>query len=57
MKSRVLLLFALGAACSSPRLYPPETKRVEVRETLHGVDFVDPYRLLEDPEPRDPNTR
>ena len=34
---------------------PPETKVVEVREALHGVEIVDPYRWLEkldDPETR-----
>ncbi|MGH9862237.1 MAG: prolyl oligopeptidase family serine peptidase [Candidatus Acidiferrales bacterium] len=34
---------------------PPETKRVEVKETLHGVEIVDPYRWLEDQE--SPDTR
>jgi prolyl oligopeptidase len=56
MKTRVLSLgFLFAAACSSPRPAPPETKRVEVRETLHGVELVDPYRWLEDQE--SPETR
>jgi len=56
MKTRLLslgTLFAVG--CSSPRPAPPESKRVEVRETLHGVELVDPYRWLEDQE--SPETR
>jgi len=35
---------------------PPETKVVEVVDTVHGVDIVDPYRWLEDqnsPETRE----
>src|SRR5262245_45813619 len=27
---------------------PPETRREDFKETLHGVEFVDPYRWLED---------
>ncbi len=27
---------------------PPKTRREEVRETLHGVEIVDPFRWLED---------
>jgi prolyl oligopeptidase len=56
MRKRLLSLGALFAvACSSPRPTPPESKRVEVRETLHGVEFVDPFRWLEDQE--SPETR
>jgi prolyl oligopeptidase len=56
MKKRLLSLAALFAvACSSPRPEPPESKRVEVRETVHGVELVDPYRWLEDQE--SPETR
>lgn len=29
---------------------PPESRRVELIETLHGVDVADPYRWLEDGE-------
>jgi prolyl oligopeptidase len=29
---------------------PPETRREDFKETLHGVEFVDPYRWLEDQE-------
>jgi prolyl oligopeptidase len=49
MTKRVLGLVVLTAACSAPQSPPPpETKRVEVKETLFGVEFVDPYRWLED---------
>ncbi len=49
-------LAALGAAslaaalaCSrSPYPPPPDTRRVAVVDTLHGVTFPDPYRWLED---------
>jgi len=52
MKTRVLSLgsLVLSVACSSPHAPPPPTKRVEVKETLHGVEFIDPYRWLEDQE-------
>ncbi|HEX6736861.1 MAG TPA: prolyl oligopeptidase family serine peptidase [Vicinamibacteria bacterium] len=33
----------------------PETRRADVRETLHGVEVVDPYRWLEDQQ--SPETR
>jgi prolyl oligopeptidase len=34
---------------------PPPTRRDNVREVLHGVEIVDPYRWLEDDE--SPETR
>ena len=34
---------------------PPETRRDDVRDVLHGVEILDPYRWLEDPE--SPETR
>jgi prolyl oligopeptidase len=34
---------------------PPSTRRVDFRETIHGVEFVDPYRWLEDQN--SPDTR
>jgi prolyl oligopeptidase len=57
MKTRVLSLGTLvaAAACSAPRPTPPESKKVEVRETFHGFELVDLYRWLEDQE--SPETR
>jgi prolyl oligopeptidase len=47
-----LLLVALGvagvAAQSPERAGPPETRRENVVEFLHGVEITDPYRWLED---------
>ena len=50
MKTRVLSLglLLLFSACSPPLSPPPSTKRVEVKDTLHGVELTDPYRWLED---------
>jgi protease II len=52
MKTRSLSVasLALFAACSAPHSPPPSTKRVEVKDTLHGVELTDPYRWLEDQE-------
>ncbi len=57
MKPRGLSVLFLGFSlgCSAPEAPPPVTKRIEVRETLHGVEYVDPYRWLEDQE--SPETR
>jgi prolyl oligopeptidase len=44
-----------GAADNTKTSKPPETKKVEVAETLHGVTVADPYRWLEDQE--SPDTR
>src|SRR5262245_65828850 len=46
-------LFLLLAAAAPPPAggelaAPPVTRRDEVKETLHGVTLVDPYRWLED---------
>ncbi|MEX0835119.1 MAG: hypothetical protein WD010_03440, partial [Nitriliruptor sp.] len=38
---------------SPPR--PPQTRRADIVETLHGVEVADPYRWLEDPT--DPEVR
>jgi len=50
----VLLAVPLAAAeKATPK--PPETRRDNVKEILHGVEIVDPYRWLEDQE--SPETR
>jgi prolyl oligopeptidase len=43
-----LAALLLGPAATVPP--PPATPREEVREVLHGVELVDPYRWLEDQE-------
>ncbi len=50
-----ILFLVLAAGCTAPEAPPPATKRIEVRESLHGVEYVDPYRWLEDQE--SPETR
>jgi hypothetical protein len=49
--SWVSLLVAVGAlavwAGQSARQGPPETRRDNVKEVIHGVEVVDPYRWLE----------
>ena len=53
---RLLCLAVLGlAACGGEYPRPPETEQVPFVETIHGVEFQDPYRWLEDQE--DPATR
>ena len=49
-----LLLVGL-AACGGDYPPPPETEQIAFTETLHGVEFEDPYRWLEDQE--SPETR
>jgi prolyl oligopeptidase len=39
---------AAAAAAQGIRPVPPPTRRDNVREVLHGVEIVDPYRWLED---------
>ncbi len=43
------------AACRAPYPPPPETEVHPVAEKLHGVEFTDPYRWLEDQD--SPETR
>ena len=49
-----LLLLGL-AACGGEYPLPPETEQIPFTETLHGVEFEDPYRWLEDQD--SPETR
>ena len=49
-----LLLLGL-AACGGDYPPPPETEQIAFAETLHGVEFEDPYRWLEDQD--SPETR
>ncbi len=44
----LFLAAAIGfVACSTGYPPPPETKKDEVVEVIHGVEFIDPYRWLE----------
>jgi prolyl oligopeptidase len=53
----LLIAAAISAAlaCSSPYPRAPDTQRTAVSDTIHGVEFVDPYRWLEDQD--SPETR
>ena len=42
-----LLLLGL-AACGGDYPPPPEAEQIPFTETIHGVEFEDPYRWLED---------
>ncbi|MGH9366123.1 MAG: prolyl oligopeptidase family serine peptidase [Thermoanaerobaculia bacterium] len=59
--SRTLRLSAAAAvlaflrAPAAPADGPPETRKEEIRETLHGAEIADPYRWLEDQD--SPETR
>jgi len=60
MRRSVLAVLALGLSADvlfsqSARPTPPPTRRDDVREVLHGVELVDPYRWLEDD--KSPETR
>ena len=44
----VALAVAVLAACRGPYPPPPDTARDPVVDTLHGVEFTDDYRWLED---------
>ena len=51
MSARAWLLsiaLALDASAQTLPKAPPPTRRDDVREVLHGVEIVDPYRWLED---------
>lgn len=43
-----LVVVAVGSAQSPDHVAPPPTRVEAVRETVHGVEVVDPYRWLED---------
>jgi len=43
-----LALVGGAVACGRSGPQPPETRREEVVDTLHGVEIADPYRWLED---------
>jgi prolyl oligopeptidase len=47
-----LVFCHLGTGASDPPK-PPTTRTDNVKETLHGVDVVDPYRWLEDQESKE----
>ena len=51
----ILAPAALVPACRDPHPPPPHTARDPVADTLHGVEFIDDYRWLEDQY--DPATR
>ncbi|RMF67294.1 MAG: S9 family peptidase [Calditrichaeota bacterium] len=51
----LVLFCATVHAGKSDKRQAPETKRIEVKEVLHGVELVDPYRWLEDQQ--SPETR
>ena len=44
----ILAAATLGAACRGPYPPPPGTARDPVADTIHGVEFTDDYRWLED---------
>jgi len=47
----LLLAATIGfVACSTGYPPPPETRKEEVVDVIHGVEFVDPYRWLENQE-------
>jgi prolyl oligopeptidase len=51
MRCRVLLLFAILVISSASRAQvpkPPSSKVDNVREVIHGVEIIDPYRWLEE---------
>lgn len=48
-------LLAYSLMLASPQPKPPQTDKVPVRETLHGIALTDEYRWLEDQQ--SPSTR
>jgi prolyl oligopeptidase len=44
----LLLMSALDAHAQAPSSAAPATRRDDVKEVVHGVEIVDPYRWLED---------
>lgn len=51
----LVLAGGLRAADNKAAAKPPETRRGDVKEVLHGVELADPYRWLEDQQ--SPETR
>jgi len=48
--SSAIALACLLCACRPAGLQPPDSRRGDTVETLHGVEIADPYRWLEDPQ-------
>src|SRR5258708_17942731 len=48
-------MYAAGKPANEGKALPPPARTDNVRETIHGVGIVDPYRWLEDQE--SPETR
>ncbi|MDQ7053412.1 MAG: hypothetical protein Q9P14_11130 [candidate division KSB1 bacterium] len=55
--SFLVFAFIIAPSCSKKSKFPPppETRQDNVKEVLHGVELVDPYRWLEDQQA--PETR
>jgi prolyl oligopeptidase len=51
-----LALVTLAARPIAAQQGPPETRQDSVRDVLHGVELVDPYRWLEDQQAADTRT-
>ena len=59
LKSWSLLFLLSGSllwAYGGDKKTPPGTRRDNVKETLHGVEIVDPYRWLEDQQSSETRT-
>lgn len=50
LSAALLWLCLPSSACSTGAPPPPESKRGDVVDTIHGVAFADPYRWLEEQE-------